>query len=87
MIENELKEKLGSSTRRCCRDLNFSEHFKEKEKTVSRTSIINYLHQTDWGKSSYKMNRSFMLSPVNIDARLNFGKFLVNQGFCGDDQD
>lgn len=79
-IDEEMKDKLGTSARECARVLNFGSDYKARKKKISATTVVNYLHTQPWGRS-YKIKKTTMLSRKNISDRLQFIAYCDQNGY------
>ena len=86
LITKEMKDKLGSSLRRCKNLLNNSQSYRKRNKTISKDTIDSYVRSTDWGKIPRKLRKKPLLSKLNIYKRLNFAKQVKKEGFCDDNR-
>jgi IS30 family transposase len=78
-ITRSLKEKVGSSLRKTAKKLNFSKSYQQKGKTISYSTINNYVKSKNWGIKAYKRPYKPLLSIKNIEDRLKFGKILIKK--------
>jgi transposase len=71
-IETLCRDKWGVSTRKITKMLNVPNNSSMHTTSISRTSVIKYLHSTDWGRTAYRPIIKPMLSAKNIADRLDF---------------
>ena len=57
LITKEMKDKVGSSLRRCKNVLNNSKSYKKRNKTISKDTINSYIKSTNWGKIPRKLRK------------------------------
>jgi hypothetical protein len=81
-IETEMRDVLGASTRKCTKILNSSEDYLSRDKTISRTTVKDYVRSTEWGKTAYKPLVKPLLSSKNISDRLSFALTMQMEGYC-----
>jgi transposase len=81
-ISAEMKEKIGSSLRKCSKKLNLSENYKMRNKTISYSSVNKYLKSTEWGKLARKLRTKPLLSNLNVQNRLSFALEVQKDGYC-----
>ena len=86
-ISNEMKDNSGASIRKCVRKLNMSEDYQNRNKTISKTSVQNYVKSTDWGKYARKLRIKPLLSQKNIKDRLTFALNVQMEGYCDDSRE
>ena len=67
-----MKDKVGASVRKCAEQLNLSDDYKKREKSVAPMTVQRYVKSTDWGKNAYKLKVKPLLSHKNVDDRLTF---------------
>ena len=83
-ITIELKDKVGASVRKCVRKLNMSDVYKNRNKTISRKAVQNYLKTTNWGKIGRKLKVKPLLSKKNVNDRVRFGLWVKLNGYLDD---
>jgi len=77
-----MKDKIGSSVRKCTKTLNNSEDFKSRNKTISKTCVQSYVKCKTWGKIARKLRAKPLLTPKNIRDRLTFALNVQLDGYC-----
>ena len=70
LITKEMKDKLGSSLRRCKNLLNNSQSYRKRNKTISKDTINSYVKSTNWDKIPRKLCEKPLLSKLNTNKRL-----------------
>lgn len=83
-IREIMKNKYGSSTRNCVKNLNGSFDFIARGKTISRRTVQRYLLTTDWGKTAYKITKTPFLTKKNVSDRIKFMEIVRKEGYVSD---
>jgi transposase len=65
-IKAKMYRIIGSSTRKTAKYLNESFQYKSKGKTISHTTIQNYLKSTSWGRNAFKSKKQPLLSYTGV---------------------
>lgn len=84
IINEHLYEKNDSSIRKTTNALNESEIYANEGRTISSSTVQNYVKSTPWGKNAYKSPFKPKLSPKNINDRQNFAKIVNDGGYLQD---
>lgn len=82
-IKNNLYQNYNSSIRKTTKIINDKKTNKFLNKTISHTTVQNYVKSTNWGKKCFKRPKKPLLSNKNINSRVSFGKFLNDSGYLG----
>ena len=83
-ITSRMKDKVGASVRRCAKELNMSLDYKNRSKTISKSSIHSYVKTKEWGKFARKLIPKPLLSELNTKDRLKFAEKVLSDGYCED---
>ena len=83
-ITSRMKDKVGASVRRCAKELNMSLDYKNRSKTISKSSIHSYIKTEEWGKFARKLIAKPLLSELNTKDRLRFAQKVQTDGYCDD---
>ena len=77
-----MKNKIGSSLRGCAKILNFGSDYKNRNKTISKSTIDNYIKTTEWGRIARKMTAKPLITEKNVKDRFNFALEVKSNGYC-----
>src|ERR1700743_1018205 len=80
-IKRNLFEKTGTSVRKVTKKQNESKRYRDRGKTISRSSVQRYVKKQPWGKTAYKHPHKPLRSQKNIEDRVKFGEKLKMEGF------
>lgn len=84
VINYKLNGKNDSSIRKTTDALNESKMYVNAGKTISKSTIQNYVKSTKWGKKAFKSQFKPKLSDKNIIDRQNFAKIVDKSGYLED---
>ena len=82
MITDLCKDRWNASIRKTTKWLNASDNFIGRQKTISATTVGDYIRSTDWGRVARKATIAPMLSAKNIQDRIAFSSMIMNEGYC-----
>jgi transposase len=81
-ITDICKDQWNSSVRNTAKQLNLSDDFVNRNKTISCTTVCRYIRSTEWGRVAYKAKIAPMLTAKNVQDRLSFSRMIVAGGYC-----
>lgn len=85
-IRQLAENKPGVGTRTVAKKINFSISYQNRGKTISRTTVKDYVRRTEWGHHAYVRPIKPLLTEKNIRDRINFCNRLKNEGFLDETQ-
>lgn len=80
-VEEIMRDKVGVGTRRVAKCLNAEFEAAGSPKTLSRSSILRYVRNTDWGSIVRRVHNKPFLSQKNICDRIKFCDLVDSQGY------
>lgn len=72
MIEETIRDKVGVGTRKCTKSLNASLAAAGQDQTVSRSTVLRFLKETEWGCIPRFVKNKPLLSAKNVTDRIRF---------------
>src|ERR1700743_126160 len=80
-IKRRMYRKFGSSLRKTAAELNHSKRYKNKNKSISYSTVNLHLKTTNWGRHAYRSTKKNILTAKNIIDRVRFGEFCRENGY------
>ena len=82
-ITGLMKDRVGSSIRKCVRTLNMSDYYTNRGKHISRITVRRYVRSQPWGRIARKLVIKPLLTKQNVTDRLSFALNVQMEGYCG----
>ena len=79
-----MKDRVGSSIKKCVRTLNMSDDYTNRGKHISRTTVRRYVRSQPWGRIARKLVIKPLLTKQNVTDRLSFALNVQIEGYCDD---
>jgi transposase len=84
-ITSLCKDQWCASIRKTAKILNLSEAYQQRGKTISATTVRNFIRSTEWGRIAYSAKKAPMLTNRNVQDRRLFAGMIFNHGYCQGD--